>query len=183
MNDNLSFFDEDFSEGQKHSAEISRIDVVKMQFLDAQPMSWQELFSGFNYLYAITYSSGISFVCDLIKKFDTAEIIFENDEESAPDILEQSSRIICEIFRESAADKMPPYMVPLTLENYFGEKETDAFAIQCIKTACDADRRAFRVEKKKNQLQYNTGQIYDTERILKELPENLEAHRAREGKA
>lgn len=80
MNDNLSFFDEDFSEGQKHSAEISRIDVVKMQFLEAQPMSWQELFSGFNHLYAITYSSGISFACDLIKKFDTAEIIFGNDE-------------------------------------------------------------------------------------------------------
>ncbi len=39
MNDNLSFFDEDFSDGQKHSAEISRIDVVKMQFLEAQPIT------------------------------------------------------------------------------------------------------------------------------------------------
>ncbi|HCW81026.1 MAG TPA: hypothetical protein DG942_08010 [Ruminococcaceae bacterium] len=35
------------------------------------------------------------------------------------------------------------------LKTIFGEKETGAFAIQCIKTACDADRRAFRVEKKK----------------------------------
>ena len=40
----------------------STLDVVKMEFLEAETLSWQELFSGFDSLHAITYSSGISFI-------------------------------------------------------------------------------------------------------------------------
>lgn len=58
----------------------SKIDVVKMEFLEADTVSWQELFQGFNKLYAITYSSGISFVCELLNMFDYSEIIFGSEE-------------------------------------------------------------------------------------------------------
>ena len=34
--------------------------------------------------------------------------------------------------------------------------------------------------KKSNELRYNAGATYEADRIMKELPENLEAHKSRE---
>ena len=56
------------------------LDVVKMEFSGAETLSWQELFSGFDTLHAITYSSGIDFVYQLIDLFEDAEILFGCDE-------------------------------------------------------------------------------------------------------
>ena len=57
-----------------------KLDVVRMSFEEAKTITWQGLFSGFNTLHAITYSSGIGFACELLKMFDHAEIIFGCDE-------------------------------------------------------------------------------------------------------
>lgn len=56
------------------------LDIVKMEFSGAESLSWQELFSGYDSLHAITYSSGISFVYRLLDLFEEAEIIFGCDE-------------------------------------------------------------------------------------------------------
>ena len=40
----------------------NKLDVVKLSFDHAELMTWQELFSGFDHLYAITFSSGINFL-------------------------------------------------------------------------------------------------------------------------
>lgn len=56
------------------------LDVVKMNFLEAETMSWQELFSDFDELHAITYSSGINFIYQLLDLFEKAEIVFGCDE-------------------------------------------------------------------------------------------------------
>ena len=50
--------------------------VVKMSFIQGEVTSWEDLFSGYQTLRAITYSSGIGFISRLIKKFEDAEIIF-----------------------------------------------------------------------------------------------------------
>ena len=50
--------------------------VVKMSFIQGEITSWENLFSGYQTLRAITYSSGIGFISRLIKKFEDAEIIF-----------------------------------------------------------------------------------------------------------
>ena len=47
-----------------------------MIFDGAESCTWQELFSGFDTLHAITYSSGIDFVYQLIDLFEQAEILF-----------------------------------------------------------------------------------------------------------
>ena len=52
------------------------VTAVKAGFIEAQTLSLEELFEGFNKLYAITYSSSMDFICKLLKKFDYAEIIF-----------------------------------------------------------------------------------------------------------
>ena len=36
-----------------------KLQVVKSKFLEAQSVSWQDLFEGFDEMYAITFSSGI----------------------------------------------------------------------------------------------------------------------------
>lgn len=53
-----------------------KLDVVKLGYLSSESLTWQELFSGYNRIKAITFSSGIGFVGDLLKLFDDAEIIF-----------------------------------------------------------------------------------------------------------
>ena len=79
--ENLSMFGmmED-AQGQMEMSQSGNLDVVKMKFSGVETMSWQDLFSGFDTLYAITYSSGIDFVYRLLDLFVEAEIIFGCDE-------------------------------------------------------------------------------------------------------
>lgn len=58
------------------SSTNNSLEVVKMSYCGAETMSWQELFSGYDSLYAITFSSGVNFVYKLLDMFETAEIIF-----------------------------------------------------------------------------------------------------------
>jgi len=78
--DNLSLFDTQPSEQLTLDHPSGQLDVVRAEFDGAETMSWEKLFEGFDRLYAITYSSGIDFICKLLRKFDTAEIIFGFDE-------------------------------------------------------------------------------------------------------
>ena len=57
-----------------------RLDVAKLDYLSSEPMTWQELFGGFDRMRAITYSSGIGFVYQLIEMFKDVEIIFGCEE-------------------------------------------------------------------------------------------------------
>lgn len=79
--ENLSLFDWEESEQermpQNHGGDL---DVVKMAFLAAETLSWKELFSGFDTLHAVTYSSSIGFVYQLLEMFQEAEIVFGCDE-------------------------------------------------------------------------------------------------------
>lgn len=52
------------------------IEVVKVEFSKSETTSYQELFSGFDELYAITYSSSPDFIYNLTEMFKRAEIIF-----------------------------------------------------------------------------------------------------------
>ena len=75
--ENLSLFDEQQTmenlDGVKDS---NHLDVVKLKYESCESLTWKDLFSGFDDLYAITYSSGIGFVCKLLGHFEQAEIIF-----------------------------------------------------------------------------------------------------------
>ena len=79
--ENLSLFDMTESGQQQINIQPSAsLDVVKMTFDGAESCTWQELFSGFDTLHAITYSSGSDFVYQLIDLFEQAEILFGCDE-------------------------------------------------------------------------------------------------------
>lgn len=99
--------------------------------------------------------------------------------ESAPDILRLSSDIIVDIINQFA-QATPQYIKSLSLENYFSEQVTGKYAIKTIKNAWNTSKKSFVVISKNNELRYNAGQTYDATRLIKELPETLEAHTSRE---
>ena len=79
--ENLSMFSMiEEAQTQAKNFQHGNLDVVRMEFSGAETVSWQDLFSGFDTLHAITYSSGIGFVYRLLDLFEQAEIIFGCDE-------------------------------------------------------------------------------------------------------
>lgn len=53
-----------------------KLNVVEAEFKNIYSMNWEDLFQGFDELYAITYSSGIDFISRVLPNFRYAEIIF-----------------------------------------------------------------------------------------------------------
>ena len=70
----MSLFDMEET-GVKFDA-TKRLQVVKSQFIESQSVSWQDLFEGFDEIYAISFSSGIQFMMQLLNRFEYAEVIF-----------------------------------------------------------------------------------------------------------
>ena len=112
--------------------------------------------------------------------YDLLEELKEDNAESAPDILAASSQVLIDIFEEYGGQELPPYIRALTLEDYFSEKVTGSYAIKTIRSAWQTSRGSFELSEQANELRYNAGATYEAERILKELPETLEAHKSRE---
>ena len=107
------------------------------------------------------------------------EELKDDEAESAPDILNYSSKVIVDILNEYS-DNLPEYIRELSLENYFSEQVTGKYAIKTIRNAWKTSKESFKILKKSNELRYNAGATYEADRIMKELPENLEAHKSRE---
>ena len=116
----------------------------------------------------------LAIVSDLLEEM-------KNDEsESAPDILAESSQVLVDIFQEYSETPCPEYIRLLTLEDYFSEKVTGSYAIKTIRNAWDTSRSSFEISERNNEIRYNAGATWEADRILKELPETLEAHKSRE---
>ena len=48
--------------------------IVHAKYTGAEHETWQQLFDGFDEMYAITFSSGIDFVSQVLKRFRKAEV-------------------------------------------------------------------------------------------------------------
>jgi hypothetical protein len=101
-------------------------------------------------------------------------------EDGTPDILAASSDAIYSIISEHTIDGLPFFVRTLTLENYFSEKVTGSHAIKAICDGWKINKKAFVVDKKFGELRYNAAQTWEADRIIKELPEDLEARKSRE---
>ena len=104
----------------------------------------------------------------------------KDDETEAPDILQISSEIIVAVMQQFGSDVLPDYIRTLSLENYFSEHVTGKYAIKLIQNAWRTSKKSFVVNKHSNELHYNAGVPYEADRLMKELPETLEAHKSRE---
>jgi hypothetical protein len=111
---------------------------------------------------------------------DLLEEMKSDESESAPDILKASSNVIVSIFNEFTEGEVPKYIRHLDLDDYFSEKVTGSYAIKTIRNAWRISKKSFEISVRANELRYNAGQTWEADRILKELPETLEAHKSRE---
>lgn len=110
---------------------------------------------------------------------DLIEMMKADETECAPDILMISSKIIVDIIEENT-ENMPTYVRALSLEDYFSEHVTGKHAKETILNAWKTNPKNFKVNKKTNELRYDAGQTYEADRLIKELPETLEARKSRE---
>lgn len=108
------------------------------------------------------------------------EELKSDESESAPDILSVSSGIIIEILNEYSDGELPGFVRLVTLEDYFSEKVTGKYAIKTIQDAWKTSKSSFEISEKANELRYNAGAPWEADRIKKELPETLEAHKSRD---
>jgi hypothetical protein len=98
-----------------------------------------------------------------------------------PDVLEASSEIFTEIIMENAEEpNLARFARKLSLKDYFGEKVTGDRAIKAITDAWHSDKRAFTMDKRRNELRYKTANYYEARNIVKELPEFLEPRQSNE---
>lgn len=111
---------------------------------------------------------------------DLMEEMKDDETESPPDILKVSADILLDILKEYTDDELPFFARELSLEDYFSEKVTGSHAIKTIQTAWRTNRKAFEISTRTNELRYNAGAVYEADRIVKELPENLEAKKSRD---
>ena len=129
---------------------------------------------------------GTAFYCEYLRRMldkvqDMLEELKSDDNNSAPpDILRVSSKVIIDIISQYSENNLPEYIRELTLDNYFGEKVTGAGVIKIIRSAWLINKKAFIINKKLGQLSYNAAEVWEADRIMKELPEDLEAHKVRE---
>ncbi|MDO4468010.1 MAG: NgoFVII family restriction endonuclease [Bacillota bacterium] len=67
-----------FSLGNEQTIPVSNseIEVEELSYVSSKFMSWEELFSGYEDIKVITFSSGINFTYKLLDMFETAEVIF-----------------------------------------------------------------------------------------------------------
>ncbi len=106
--------------------------------------------------------------------------LMDESVEYNPDILEESSNVLYDLFTEYCDEDLPKYIRKLNLDDYFGEKITSSQAIDKIKKAWKVNKKAFTFDKRQNTLTYSAGQTYEANYIVKELPEDLEALQTRD---
>ena len=111
---------------------------------------------------------------------DLIDELKADDTECAPDILAKSSQILVDIISENISEEVPEYIRLLSLDDYFSEKVTGGYAIKTICSAWKTSQASFEVSNRTNELRYNAGTVWEADRILKELPETLEAHKSRD---
>lgn len=106
-----SIFDVEDSEGRKVVSK--KLKVVQADFVEAYETDWQDLFNGFDELYAITYSSGIDFINEVISQYEHSEVIFGYDQLVSGDIaaiMAAETETIKRICRHESAKNMAELM-------------------------------------------------------------------------
>lgn len=122
------------------------------------------------------YSEYVKRMLPLVKSM--AERMKDEEEKYYADIFELSSRIIVEIITEFKGE-VPPYIRQLTFSDYYGDRVTGRTAIKKIHEAWISEKKAFKVDRKKNLLIYSVpdSATYDIKYLQDELPPQLEAHK------
>ncbi len=134
MENQLSLFD--FVEDDAMDNSLSKLDVVKAQFIETKRTDWGELFDGYDELYAITFSSGIDFTCKVVKKFEYAEIIFGCEDvlnNGIATIMAVQQSLVEKITKNKSAQELSVMMDEKKLKLYVSKDIKSHEKIFCLK--------------------------------------------------
>ena len=134
--------------GEEQQANLSetvsnKLAVTKLEFVEGMYLSWQELFSGYNELHAITYSSGVGFIGRLVEMFDSAEIIFGCEQVMSynlQEIMAFQTKVIEKIRSGKTKDKLIERINSGALKMYVANKKLSHEKIYLL-TADDGRKR------------------------------------------
>ena len=123
-----------------------------------------------------------AFYCEYVRRMlvrvsEMVEEMKTSDDDYFPDIFNDSSLVLKEIFDEYSAST-PEYVAVLSYSDYFGDKAIGKNAMKKIIVAWENDKRNFKIDKKRNTLIYtyeDSSRTYELKYIQQELPPVLEA--------
>jgi len=101
------------------------------------------------------------------------EPMFDPKIDQSVDILEYSSKVLLDIFREFIPGDLPEYICELKIDDYFDEKVTSTYAKKTITNTWKFNKDQFEVDTKKNILKFKSEDLHEINRIRKELPDSL----------
>ena len=134
-NSQMSLFD---MLGNQEPIDTSKdLDVVKAAFLEGEKKSWKDLFEGFDEMYAITFSSGLSFASNLIDKFEYAEIIFGCENvlnNGVVTAMAVGKAMVEQISKSKAVEKLCTRMSEDSLKLYVSREFKSHEKIFCLKS-------------------------------------------------
>ena len=113
------------------------LDVVKADFIEGQKRSWKELFEGFDEMYAITFSSGLRFACDLIDMFGYSEIVFGCEDvvnEGFVTALAVGKALVEHISKDKSVEKLCEKMKEDALKLYVSRDVKSHEKVFCLKS-------------------------------------------------
>ena len=132
--DQMSLFD--MAEDSIAVDTTKKLKVVKAQFIKEESMSWQELFEGYDEIYAITFSSGMQFMTQLLDQFEYAEVIFGCEglvDDALAGIMAFERALIEKITKNKPAHKMRERMETGELKLYVSRDMMSHEKVFCLK--------------------------------------------------
>ncbi len=110
----------------RNEEENKKLQVVQFEFSEGLEMDWQELFSGFDTIHAITYSSGLDFTAKLLSLFENAEILFGCEQVmsySLHEVMAFQMKLSERIFMNKSAEMLADRIEVGTLKLYVAREE------------------------------------------------------------
>ena len=122
---------------EKSSSYNNVIGIVNATFLSGEQTNWNCLFDGFDELYAITYSSGIDFVAQIVSKFQYAEILFGHEgilDADISTVMATSKKTVEMIAKHKTANMLAKRIENNTLSLYVARDNKSHEKIYCLKS-------------------------------------------------
>ena len=123
-----------------------------------------------NHLFAI-------YAGEMLNRITELEEEMKNNSTDFPDILQESSNVLYELIANHYQGDLPEFVKNLSYFSYFGNEALGANAINKIRRIYETEPGNFKINEKKNQLQYSFPEntYYEMKYIKEELPPQLEA--------
>lgn len=171
MEGQMSLFD-DYNGKRLNEAVLG---VMEVKCVSSELTDYKALFTGFKYLYAVTFSYGLKFIDEISDYFEKVEVILGCEALIKYDIQEimafQANSLKAIRRHKSLIKKVEEGRLSFGFNNNIVKKVKEKILFEY-----EHNRKAFIVKKKTNTLEYIAGEKkYEADRICNDLPEFLEA--------